>query len=191
MEKKHKVDNFFWNNREKIKNPLIQGFLSNEANLSLLKEYILDPSYVNKAKVDEAFQIHYNQVRNTKYISNLIHFFSIDFDKRQRKQHEKDLLILDKNISSDSATIIKEIIPNYSQNNIPFENNLLDNVENENLIKSLKKLSDKQLIILDMIYLKRLPLKEISTMLQTTPQNISNHHRKSLKKLNQLLSEEV
>lgn len=55
--------------------------------------------------------------------------------------------------------------------------------DNETLITGLKSLTKKQLIILNLIYIKELKLIEIANLLGTTPQNISNQHRKSLNKL--------
>lgn len=59
---------------------------------------------------------------------------------------------------------------------------LLDAVENEELFQSLKSLTDKQLQILEMIYAHDYSIKAVAETLQTTPQNISNLHRKALKK---------
>lgn len=73
----------------------------------------------------------------------------------------------------------------------PFDNHLLENIESEPLINALKTLTNRQLMILDMIYHKQFTPKEISDILQTTPQNISNLHRKSLRKLKRILREEV
>lgn len=67
---------------------------------------------------------------------------------------------------------------------------LLDTVENEELFQSLKSLTDKQLQILEMIYIKDYSIKAIAEALQTTSQNISNLHRKALQKLQQKLRKE-
>lgn len=63
------------------------------------------------------------------------------------------------------------------------EEGLLEKIENEQLFKGLQKLTDKQLQILEMIYVKDYSIKVIAETFQTTPQNISNLHRKALKKL--------
>lgn len=191
MIEEEKITEFILENRDKIENPIIQGFLSNEYNLSLLKKYILVPSDVNKNNVDEAFKFHYNRVLKIKYVSNLIHFFSMDYDKKRRKDNEKVLLILDKTSRNDDRTLIKDLIQDNNQVQHSYESNLLENIESVTLVGALKKLTDRQLKILDMIYHKQLPIKEISEILNTTPQNISNLHRKALKKLSHLLKEEV
>lgn len=191
MDDLQKLNEFFEENSRKLKNPIIQGFLSHEDNLILLKKYILNPSDINRNKVDKSFQSYYKTVREIKYVSNLIHFFSVDFDKKIRKQYDRNLLILDKNKSDEGTITPKEFIQDDSQElSSLMGGDLLEKIENKALVRALKTLSDKQIMILEMIYLRELSLKEISKLIQTSPQNISNHHRKTLKKLNKLLKKE-
>lgn len=104
-----KIAAFFEKYRDKVQNPIIKGFLSNEDNLTLLKKYIVDPTDVNKKKVDEAFKQHYTKVLKIKYVSNLIYYFSIDFNKKSRKENDTVLLILDKSSENDDRTSIKDL----------------------------------------------------------------------------------
>lgn len=191
MEDKEKIICFFNKHKKQIEeNPLILKFLSNEDNLSLLKNYIINPTDKNKDKVNAEFQKHYTRVRKISYISNLIHFFSVDFDKKNRKQRERNLVILDKNSADDNETPLINLIPSNKPESPPklLNRNLTEDIDNVELIEGLKTLTDKQLLILDMIYHKNIPQKEIADKLKTTPQNISNHHRKSLNKLKTLLN---
>ncbi|MGA3677961.1 sigma-70 family RNA polymerase sigma factor [Lysinibacillus agricola] len=191
MEKDNqKVEEFFYRNNKQVNNPIIKSFLSDSENLYLVQKAILYPTDSNKKLVDESFQSHYINVRKIKYVSNLIYFFSLDFDKKRRKLQKHTLLILDKGISEEGGTTAKELIEDESNekelNHIVGEG-LLDNIEDEQLLKSLQKLTVKQLQILEMIYVKDLTTKEIAQKLRTTPQNISNLHRKALNKLNHTL----
>ncbi|MFD1608245.1 sigma-70 family RNA polymerase sigma factor [Oceanobacillus luteolus] len=191
MNNEEKIAEFFRKYRDKVQNPIIKGFLANEDNLSLLKKYILNPTDANKNKVDKAFKQHYNRVLKIKYVSNLIYFFTMDYNIKRRKENDTVLLILDKSSEYDARTPLKDLIEDKNEEKHTLNRNLLDDIESERLIKALQTLTEKQLLILDLIYHKQLTLKEISEILKTTPQNISNLHRKSLKKLNQILSEEV
>jgi len=191
MEKDNqKVEEFFYRNNKQVNNPIIKSFLSDSENLYLVQKAILYPTDSNKKLVDESFQSHYINVRKIKYVSNLIYFFSLDFDKKRRKLQKHTLLILDKGLSEEGGTTAKEQIEDAS-NEKEFENivggGLLDNIEDEQLLKSLQKLTVKQLQVLEMIYVKDLTTKEIAQKLRTTPQNISNLHRKALNKLHHTL----
>ncbi|WP_312505910.1 sigma-70 family RNA polymerase sigma factor [Lysinibacillus sp.] len=187
---KQKIEEFFYRNNEQVNNPIVKSFLSDPQNLYLVQKAILYPTDLNKKLVDESFQSHYINVRKIKYVSNLIYFFSLDFDKKRRRMQNRSLLILDKGLSEEGGTTLKELIEDTS-NEKGLDHfvggGLLDNIENVQLLKSLQKLTMKQLQILEMIYVKDLSIKEIAQLLQTTPQNISNHHRKALNKLNHSL----
>jgi len=191
MEKDNqKIEDFFYRNNEQVNNPIIKSFLSDSHNLYLVQKAILYPTDINRKLVDESFQSHYKNVKKTKYVSNLIYFFSLDYDKKRRRLQNRSLLILDKGLSEkDGKTAIERIED--ASNETELDNivgeGLMDNIEDEQLLKSLQKLTVKQLQILEMIYVKELSIKEIAQTLQTTPQNISNLHRKALNKLNNTL----
>lgn len=187
---KQKIEEFFYRNNEQVNNPIIKSFLSDSQNFYLVQKAILFPTDLNKKLVDESFQSHYINVRKIKYVSNLIYFFSLDFDKKRRRLQKRSLLILDKGLSEEGETTLKELIEDTrNENDLDhlIGGGLLDNIEDVQLLKSLQKLTVKQLQILEMIYVKELSIKEIAQLLQTTPQNISNHHRKALNKLNHSL----
>ena len=176
----HKIEEFFCRNMEQIKNPIIKSFLANAKNLYLVEKAILYPTDCNMKMVDETFQSHYIKVQKIKYVSNLIYFYSLDFDKKRRRLHDRFLLIVDEGLTGTGI----------ARNDERIEEGLLDMVEDEQLFQSLKNLTDKQLLILEMIYVKDCSIKAIAETLQTTPQNISNLHRKALKKLHQMLIKE-
>ncbi|MGE8036774.1 general stress protein [Lysinibacillus sp. KCTC 33748] len=187
-----KVEEFFYRNNEQVNNPIIKSFLSDSNNLYLVQQAILYPTEHNKKLVDESFQLHYINVRKIKYVSNLIYFFSLDFDKKRRRLQNRALLILDKGLSEEGGTTAKELMEDASVGtglDYLVGGGLLDNIEDELLLKSLQKLTVKQLQILEMIYVKELSIKDIAHTLQTTPQNISNLHRKALNKLKTTLRE--
>ncbi|KGR83616.1 RNA polymerase sigma factor [Lysinibacillus boronitolerans] len=187
---KQKIEEFFYRNNEQVNNPIVKSFLSDPQNLYLVQKAILYPTDLNKKLVDESFQSHYINVRKIKYVSNLIYFFSLDFDKKRRRLQKRSLLILDKGLSEEGETTLKELIEDTrNENGLDhlIGGGLLDNIEDVQLLKSLQKLTVKQLQILEMIYVKELTIKEIAQILKTTPQNISNHHRKALNKLNHSL----
>ncbi|WP_155590016.1 RNA polymerase sigma factor [Lysinibacillus cavernae] len=175
-----RIEEFFCRNMEQIKNPIIKSFLADAQNLYLVQKAILYPTDRNMKMVDETFQSHYIRVRTIKYVSNLIYFYSLDFDKKRRRLQNRYLLIVDNGLLETDSTREGDRIGK----------GLLDTVENEKLFISLKKLTHKQLQILEMIYVKDCSIKVIAETLQTTPQNISNLHRKALKKLHHMLRKE-
>ena len=76
------IEEFFTEIENRLK-PNYQEFLADAQNLYLVQHAILYPNDCNLKMVDETFQAHYQRVQKIKYISNLIYFFSLDFDKKR------------------------------------------------------------------------------------------------------------
>lgn len=184
-QEKKLIDDFFHRNQQNLENPIIKSFLKNRENYQLVIQAILEPTRTNMDIVDHLFQAHYMKVKKIKYVSTLIHFFSIDYDKRKRRENQRNLLILDKPLSTDSEVSPKDLIVDEQSIPITFGSSLIDNIEDEKLAEALKRLSSKQLRILEMLYLENRPLKEVAEILHLSPQNASNHHKKALKKIYQ------
>lgn len=178
-------------NRRILNNPIIKSFLENERNYKLVQEAITNLTKENQEKVDRAFKEHYNKAKLIKYVSKLIHFFSIDYDKRINTFSKRFLLSLDQSLPTDTETktLAKDLI--VSKNHLSFDttfgSTLAEQIENEDLLLALEILTPKQLRIIELIYLNNLPIKVVAAFFDTSPQNISNQHRKALKKLHDQL----
>ncbi|RFA31828.1 hypothetical protein CAI16_19740 [Virgibacillus dokdonensis] len=184
---KEKIDSFLKEHKVIYKNKLLKNFLSIDSNYKLLEKSILYPNDKYTDELDQAFKKYYLRLKKIKYISKLIYFYSIDFDKKVKKSHEYFPLILDQNIENDESTNITfvDLIKSTenSPNNHVYGSSLKDYIENKKLYTALDKLTNKQLLILESIYLYNQSLKEIANDQYTTIQNISKQHKKALKKL--------
>ena len=94
---------------------------------------------------------------------------------KRRRLQKRSLLILDKGLSEEGETTLKELIEDTrNENGLDhlIGGGLLDNIEDVQLLKSLQKLTVKQLQILEMIYVKELSIKEIAQILKQLPEYI-------------------
>jgi len=181
------IQTFFEMNKVEMQNPIIKRFLYSQENYDLLLRTIENPSLENMKKIDYQFKKHYIKVKRIKYVNNLIYFYSRDYENRRKRISERNLLVLDDRLSSDGETTLIEQIPS-DREHLPFKRNFIDHIENPDLEAAILNLTGKQIHILEMIYFKNLTLKEISKILETSPQNVSNQHRKALRKLNKLVA---
>lgn len=184
-----KLEHFRGQYEEKLNEPVVHYFLENAKNKELLEEYVINPSLDNKNHLDIAFQKHYRHVKLLSYISKLIYFYSIDFDKRINKNKDRYILIdhtfsgnsEDKQINIDNLICSKEdstyLIYELKQPTIK------DHISNEILYDGLRVLSNKQLKILNLLYIRGCSNKEIAAILQESQQTISYNHRTALSKL--------
>ena len=179
---KTKVDKILASNNI-LENPLLKSFLDETENYKSFENAIFEPSEENKEKVEELFKIHYEKVRFTAYFNKLINNFAVDFDKKIRKLQQRFSLTLD---NTQEISLIESTVKNPS---IGVEDmditltSLEEEIGDIKLSKAIKSLTKTQYKILELIYVGKLTNLEVANLLDSSPQNISNLHRKALKKL--------
>lgn len=193
MTKCIEIKRFQRQHQDKLNEPIVQYFFKKEENVKLFEKFIIDSSADNRKRLDHAFQEHFRSVKLLSYISKLIYFYSIDFDKRINKNNKRHMLIdhSSSGNSEDNQINIDNLIS--SKEDSTFLNHelkqteLIDHIGNEALIEGLKVLSDKQSQILNLIYIQGYSNKEISTILKESAQTISYNHKAALSKLKVIL----
>lgn len=172
--------------KTKLKNPLIIGFLSKEENYELFKKATLDPSKENIDLIEKSFHEHCYNIKMIKYVDSLIRNYSVDYDKKIRKNNNRYPLIIDSQTSTnrlDSWILYENEYTTVQDDLSSGGKNLKNHISNTKLLHALEGLTNKQFLILELIYIEELNLKEIASRLNTTPQNISNIHRKAINNL--------
>ncbi|RST60157.1 sigma-70 family RNA polymerase sigma factor [Siminovitchia terrae] len=195
MREKDKVEKFYETYEKTLNNSLVKSFLQIKENQQLLEKAIWEPTEENTKALDNKFREFYLKIRLIKYVSNLIYFYTIDFDKRINKRNQRYNLILDGNAndSNENSTIL---INNYASSNSteqdyfnkdtqPFN----ELIENEKLYEIYNQLTDKQKQILEMIYVRGFTNKEVADYFEESPQNISNLHKRALQRIKEYLLE--
>ncbi|KAB2455052.1 sigma-70 family RNA polymerase sigma factor [Bacillus sp. CH126_4D] len=146
------------------------------------------PTNDNKQLLDKAFKSYFKKVKIISYISNLIYFYSIGFDKKVSINNKRNILNLDKPITNEGEnhTTILDLMSDdltditYMQ----FEKkqtHLKEHITDELLYEGLSLLSKKQLEILNLYYVHQYNNKQISRILSVSEQAISYNHKKALK----------
>ncbi|MBD1221521.1 sigma-70 family RNA polymerase sigma factor [Virgibacillus halodenitrificans] len=170
------------NEREKLKDPIVSNFLSDESNHKKLLAFIEAPNQKTKNALDDAFKSYYKRIKIITYIDRLIHFYSIDLDKKKNKYDRNHMLVLDKPIGEDSDMTWKD---NITTNQPPILNScrfsLEELLEDLHIYKAWATLSVKQKKILTLKYQYNLRDVEIADILSDTKQVVSYNHHKALK----------
>lgn len=186
----NQLDVFYEKYQDKLNQPIVESFLREDKNYFLFKNAIIDPTEENKHRLDLAFKQHYKQVKMISYISKLIYFYSIDFDKKISLNNQRQLLNLDTPISTDenNTTSKLDILTSSKEDltYLEFENiqkDIKEHISNDILFASLNLLSDKQLEILKLIYIVNYNNKEVAKLLGESEQTVSYNHKKAIKKL--------
>ncbi len=182
------MDHFYSLYQEKLENPIMRNFLGDSDNYELFLNTMEKPTNDNKQLLDKAFKSYFKKVKIISYISNLIYFYSIGFDKKVSINNERNILNLDKPITNEGEnhTTILDLMSDdltditYMQ----FEKkqtHLKEHITDELLYEGLSLLSKKQLEILNLYYVHQYNNKQISRILSVSEQTISYNHKKALK----------
>jgi RNA polymerase sigma factor (sigma-70 family) len=172
--------------------PIVKTFLNIEENYTLFKKTIYTPTRDNRETLDKSFKTFYYKIRLIKYMSTLIHYSSIEFDKKYRNNQRRYPLVLDQALNpheEKSTTILDRFI---TESCFDFwglilkekgTKDIIDHLECPNLISAIDKLNPKQKLILQYKYIDCLKNKEIAKIFNTSPQNISKVNKTALKKI--------
>lgn len=120
--------------------------------------------------------------RFIKYMANLIHYNSINYDKKRRMKDSRFPLTLDNDENLESV-----LLAIHDSESIP--TNLKEHITAPSLYQAYESLPEQQQQILTLAYVQGLNDKEISNRLGGSQQNISKHRLKALAKLHRLITE--
>jgi len=173
---------------------IIQSFLQQPNCLSYVKKAVCFPTNENLKKVDEAFKEFYGKVRILTYLSNMIYYNAINYDRKIKKDKDREMLILDKPLKEDGEEGVthKDVLCQTNSDLISAiaGETISEHVEEKDLFEAIQTLTSKQQEIINYKYIFGLKNKEIAEMLGNSPQNISAIHQRALRKLKNYLEKE-
>ncbi|MBB2480725.1 sigma-70 family RNA polymerase sigma factor [Bacillus sp. APMAM] len=177
-----KIKDFIEANRKRLNEPIMKHFLEDETNYQLLLKALLNPTFNSRKKLDDAFRNYFKKVKTVNYLSKMIYFYSIDFDKRITKQNKRNIIKEDKELANlCTAAQNVEQTRDFTFCELEDKGSISEYISNEKLFRGLKKLSDKQQQIISMKFKHNLPNKEIANKLNESEQSVSYHYKKAMK----------
>lgn len=177
---------FQQNHPKFFQQPIIRSFLQDETHFELVKQTVCSPTPKNVQRVDEAFQSYYGEVKALTYLSNLIYFNAINFDKNMQKHHDREVLTLDQPLIEENEEITHKDMLYHSAPNaddMTTCETIADYIEDLQLYQAIQTLTPKQKNILTHKYVDGLRNKEMADLFNDSPQNVSKLHHKALQKL--------
>jgi len=165
---------------------VIKAFLKNNQNLNLYLKALNDPSRKHIQKLNQAFQFFYFEIRFRAYVSKNLYFYSINFDKKRKKECQSELT-LDQPLKIDEAVTFKDMMIAERNDPILFyieqTNRIEERIENIHLYHAVKKLTYNQKSILYLAYAQNLSDTEIAIRLNKSQQAVSKARSRAIKKL--------
>ncbi|MED3642180.1 sigma-70 family RNA polymerase sigma factor [Caldifermentibacillus hisashii] len=190
---REQVGRFIKENKRFLEHKVVKSFLENEENKQLFLEVICYPTPENKQKLDDEFKKFFFNVRFTAFLSSILYFNSINYDKRHRKFKSRNQLTLDQPLEENEELSFKDLLSDPSSeinvDNILRSSDIKDFIVDPNLLKAIEKLTPKQKEVIDLAYVKGLSDTEIANLLGKSQQGISKLHKKALKNIYEYLKE--
>ncbi|WP_155010710.1 sigma-70 family RNA polymerase sigma factor [Priestia megaterium] len=186
---------YFYNKyKKRLQEPVVSEFLHDSDFYNLFKKAISQPNRRNRDILDKEFRKYYRKVKIVKYISKLIHFYSIDYDKKNSLHKKRYITNLDEpsiNLQSDNSTTKIEVLASQTPIEVhSLDNDFKDVLEEEKIQQAINMLPKKNKEILKYIYIQNLKNKEISKIMNISEQLVSYTHKSSLKKIRNFLKKE-
>ncbi|MCL6587906.1 MAG: sigma-70 family RNA polymerase sigma factor [Anoxybacillus sp.] len=185
---KQKIEEFKEENKDFLENPVVKSFLMEEKNQKLLVEVICDPTEENQKLLDNEFKKFYFDIRFTSYISMVLYFNAINFDKRYRKMLKRHPLTVDQPIKNDTSNtsfnaMLVDVETEIQVEDILRSDNIEDYITNPVLYEAIQSLTEKQKEVISLAYVKGLTDTEISKVLNKSQQAVSKIHKAALKSI--------
>ncbi|ASR45382.1 hypothetical protein B4V02_01000 [Paenibacillus kribbensis] len=120
-----------------------------------------------------------------KYMATLIHFNSMNYGKKIRRNYERFPTILDQAVSSEEPdqTLLDLVPCRYQVEQILDFEPLEDQITNSKLFAGFEMLTSQEKVILNYSYVKEMSDTTISTMLGFSQQYVSKARKNALRKL--------
>ncbi|MYL36136.1 sigma-70 family RNA polymerase sigma factor [Pontibacillus yanchengensis] len=169
--------------QELMKDPFMRRFLADEENYRLFKNYQQMPTEETAVSLNNKFQEELKKVRAISYLSKSIHYWAVDFDKKQRKYSERFTATLDQPLDNDGDYTHKDNLQSNKEISYKPATSIEDVIQNPSLMKVVSTLTLRQKNILFSLFVLGLTENEIAEKKGVSQQVISKSKQKALKKL--------
>lgn len=186
MKSKQQCSRFINDNQLFLNQSIVKQFFQTDpSRWSLLKQALADPTSKANDRINSEFEEFFYYVRLLNYALVCFSHYAKYYDKKRRFIASKYLLTLDQEIAPDIT--LKDTLVAEDVGNVHSENShgasIEELVTNHELYHHLLKLSQKQRFVLSEHFINGRSLTEISSQMNSTPQNISNIKRTSIQLL--------
>lgn len=125
--------------------------------------------------------------KDLAYIIKSLKMCRNDYYRKLKKDQNRELLILDKPLNDDKKTSLIDTLT-FDEDNYNYKYNSIEDITgDEELLKALSRLTDRQREILYYVYVESLSIKEVSRLLNISRQVVNKTHNLALSKLKEKL----
>ena len=171
---------------ELMKNPLFQSFIQDEEHWRCYIEVSEKRQHETLQRLNKLFYMYYVEIRFIAYLTKLIHYTAINFDRKRRLERMRYPLTLDQPISESGDSWV-DLVEGAKSEHREIEQQLLSFP----LFRAYKRLTEKQKEVLELFYSKGASDTEIAQASGVSQQAVSRRRKRALKKLRDVIKEGV
>ncbi|WP_270180441.1 RNA polymerase sigma factor [Alkalihalobacillus sp. CinArs1] len=172
---------------ELMKNPLFRSFIQDEESWRCYLDVINDNDNEALNRLNQLFHMFYAEIRFIAYVSRLVHYTAINYDRKRRLNSMRYPLTLDQPVkeSGDSWVDLMAGAPIYTSNEV--EQQFLS----YSLFRAYKRLTTKQKEVLTLYYREGATDTEIANDSGVSQQAVSRRRKRALQKLREVVKEGI
>lgn len=172
-----------------FENAVVRRFFEEPHHMRLLSDYLSLPSYENQMILEQTFQRYFFRVRFTSYMSSIIKYANMDYQRKYKKDEDRELLIFDKPIDEEEDVTLGEFLFTLTDGGQQNEevhsnpNEFAQSLDNDELYLAFGLLTDRQKLVITLSYSSYALDKEIAATLSVSQQAITKTRILALTKL--------
>ncbi|MCA0988930.1 sigma-70 family RNA polymerase sigma factor [Guptibacillus algicola] len=173
---------------ELMKNPLFRSFMEDEENWRCYVEVSEEHKKDTLQRLNKLFHMYYAEIRFIAYMSRLIHYTAINFDRKHRLNSMRYPLTLDQPVKENGDSWIDLVAGEPIQ---PTTKDVDQQFLSFSLFRAYKRLTAKQKEVLDLFYSEGATDTEIANDFGVSQQAVSKRRKRALKKLRDVVKEGI
>jgi RNA polymerase sigma factor (sigma-70 family) len=173
-------------------NPLLQRFMQIPENRDLFCNVMLRQEEADRVELERRFAEFYYEMRFLGFVRKHIHYEALHVLRKVRKQKNCESLLLNSPISEDGKGI--ERIETIPDPRVSVENEVIDRaLDLEDLAadlqlhEALAELTERQQLVLDLLYVKQMTEQEAASVLGVSQQSVNKLKKYSLNRIRRRL----
>jgi RNA polymerase sigma factor (sigma-70 family) len=160
-------------------NLLFQSFIQEEAHWTSFIDAYESQDRESLNTLNSLFHKYYTEIRFIAYVTKLIRYTAINFDRKRRLGHLRFPLTLDQPVGASDAAWI-DLVESPTRDGEPtFE----ESIQQKSLYLAFSRLTSKQKEVLDLFYRIELSDTEIARTAGISQQAVSRRRKRALEKL--------
>ena len=160
-------------------NLLFQSFIQEEAHWRCFMEAYGSRDREALNRLNSLFHKYYTEIRFIAYVTKLIRYTAINFDRKRRVGHLRFPLTLDQPVGASDSAWIDLIESPTCDGELAFE----ESIQQKSLYRAYSRLTSKQKEVLDLFYRFELSDTEIARAAGISQQAVSRRRKRALEKL--------